>query len=137
MFGLLSSSQDVYDRVEYLSSLGKTQTAAVKRDADIGVAEAERDAGIRVGEASVFLLLTDVTLWNHQTALNPSFCFCFSQEAECKKEMMDVKFLADTKMADSKRELEMQKASFNQEVNTKVLRSVDQVKHFIKSPTWW
>lgn len=42
------------------------------------------------------------------------------QEAECKKEMMDVKFLADTKMADSKRELEMQKASFNQEVNTKV-----------------
>lgn len=42
------------------------------------------------------------------------------QEAECKKEMMDVKFQADTKMADSKRELEMQKAAFNQEVNTKV-----------------
>lgn len=42
------------------------------------------------------------------------------QEAECKKEMMDVKFLADTKMADSKRELELQKAAFNQEVNTKV-----------------
>lgn len=34
--------------------------------------------------------------------------------------MMDVKFQADTKMADSKRELELQKASFNQEVNTKV-----------------
>lgn len=34
--------------MEYLSSLGKTQTAAVQRDADIGVAEAERDAGIRV-----------------------------------------------------------------------------------------
>uniref|UniRef100_A0A3P8WF13 Flotillin n=1 Tax=Cynoglossus semilaevis TaxID=244447 RepID=A0A3P8WF13_CYNSE len=81
------SVSDVYDKVEYLSSLGKTQTAAVKRDADIGVAEAERDAGIR--------------------------------EAECKREMMDIKFLADTKMADSKRELEMQKASFNQEVNTK------------------
>lgn len=44
----LSSGQDVYDKVEYLSSLGKTQTAAVQRDADIGVAEAERDAGIRV-----------------------------------------------------------------------------------------
>ncbi|XP_031712913.1 flotillin-2a isoform X1 [Anarrhichthys ocellatus] len=79
--------KDVYDKVDYLSSLGKAQTAAVQRDADIGVAEAERDAGIR--------------------------------EAECKREMMDVKFLADTKMADSKRELEMQKASFNQEVNTK------------------
>lgn len=34
--------------------------------------------------------------------------------------MMDVKFQADTKMAYSKRELEMQKADFNQEVNTKV-----------------
>ncbi|XP_051786788.1 flotillin-2a isoform X2 [Erpetoichthys calabaricus] len=79
--------KDVYDKVEYLSSLGKTQTAAVQKDADIGVAEADRDAGIK--------------------------------EAECKKEMMDIKFLADTKMADSKRELEMQKASFNQEVNTK------------------
>lgn len=33
---------------------------------------------------------------------------------------MDVKFQADTRMADSKRELEMQKAAFNQEVNTKV-----------------
>ncbi|XP_038140806.1 flotillin-2-like [Cyprinodon tularosa] len=79
--------KDVYDKVDYLSSLGKTQSAAVRRDADIGVAEAERDAGIR--------------------------------EAECKREMMDVKFLADTKMADSKRELELQKAMFNQEINTK------------------
>ncbi|KAJ8257050.1 hypothetical protein COCON_G00192020 [Conger conger] len=79
--------KDVYDKVHYLSSLGKTQTAAVQRDADIGVAEAERDTGIR--------------------------------EAECKKEMLDIKFLADTKMADSKRELELQKAAFNQEVNTK------------------
>lgn len=35
--------------MEYLSSLGKSQTAAVKRDADIGVAQANRDAGIRVG----------------------------------------------------------------------------------------
>ncbi|KAG1951419.1 flotillin-2b [Pimephales promelas] len=83
--------KDVYDKMDYLSSLGKTQTAAVQRDADIGVAEAERDAGIR--------------------------------EAECKKEMMDVKFLADTKMADSKRELELQKAAFNKEVNTKKAES--------------
>lgn len=40
--------QDVYDKVEYLSSLGKAQTAVVQRDAEIGVVEAERDAGIRV-----------------------------------------------------------------------------------------
>ncbi|XP_009949061.1 PREDICTED: flotillin-2 [Leptosomus discolor] len=79
--------KDVYDKVDYLSSLGKTQTAAVQRDADIGVAEAERDAGIR--------------------------------EAECKKEMMDVKFMADTKIADSRRAFELQKAAFSEEVNVK------------------
>ncbi|XP_043574000.1 flotillin-2-like isoform X4 [Chiloscyllium plagiosum] len=79
--------KDVYDKVEYLSSLGKSQTAIVQRDAEIGVAEAERDAGIR--------------------------------EAECKKEAMDVKYSADTMMADSKRAFEMQKAAFNQEINIK------------------
>lgn len=40
--------KDIYDNVQYLSSLGRAQTANVKRDADIGVAEANRDAGIRV-----------------------------------------------------------------------------------------
>ncbi|NWW16059.1 FLOT2 protein, partial [Falcunculus frontatus] len=84
---LLSALPDVYDKVDYLSSLGKTQIAAVQRDADIGVAEAERDAGIR--------------------------------EAECKKEMLDVKFMADTKIADSKRAFELQKAAFTEEVNIK------------------
>lgn len=42
--------KDVFDKVEYLSSLGRSQTAAVKRDADIGVAQANRDAGIREAE---------------------------------------------------------------------------------------
>lgn len=40
--------KDVFDQVEYLASLGKARTAAVKRDADVGVAQANRDAGIRV-----------------------------------------------------------------------------------------
>ena len=31
--------KDVYDKVEYLESLGKAQTSSVKRDADIGVAQ--------------------------------------------------------------------------------------------------
>ena len=39
--------QDVYDSVEYLSSLGKTRAAEVRRDAECGVALAERDAGIK------------------------------------------------------------------------------------------
>ncbi|NXC22089.1 FLOT2 protein, partial [Corythaeola cristata] len=90
---------DVYDKVDYLSSLGKTQTAAVRRDADIGVAEAERDAGIR--------------------------------EAECKKEMLDVKFMADTKIADSKRAFELQKSAFTEEVNIKGAVSLPRVKQVL------
>lgn len=42
--------KDVYDDVQYLTSLGKAQTAAVKRDADVSVAEANRDAGIKEAE---------------------------------------------------------------------------------------
>merc|ERR1719486_1391972 len=42
--------KDVYDNVTYLQSLGKAQTAAVKRDAEIGVAQANRDAAIREAE---------------------------------------------------------------------------------------
>ncbi|XP_015597096.1 flotillin-2 isoform X3 [Cephus cinctus] len=78
--------KDVYDDVEYLASLGKAQTAAVKRDADIGVAEANRDAGIR--------------------------------EAECEKAAMDIKYNTDTKIEDNARLFQLQKANFDQEVNT-------------------
>lgn len=78
--------KDVYDEVEYLSSLGKAQTAMVKRDADAGVAEANRDAGIR--------------------------------EAECQKQAMDVKYSTDTKIEDNARMFKLQKANFDQEINT-------------------
>jgi len=40
--------KDVVDKVDYLSSIGRAQTAIVKKDAAIGVAEAERDSGIVV-----------------------------------------------------------------------------------------
>lgn len=78
--------KDVYDDVQYLSSLGKAQTAIVKRDADSGVAEANRDAGIR--------------------------------EAECEKSAMDVKYATDTKIEDNSRMFKLQKANFDQEINT-------------------
>jgi len=42
--------KEVCDEVDYLDSLGKTQTAKVIQVADIGVAEAERDAGVREAE---------------------------------------------------------------------------------------
>lgn len=78
--------KDVYDEVQYLTSLGKAQTAMVKRDADAGVAEANRDAGIR--------------------------------EAECQKSAMDIKYSTDTKIEDNSRMFKLQKANFDQEVNT-------------------
>ncbi|XP_031551658.1 flotillin-2a-like [Actinia tenebrosa] len=79
--------KDIVDQVQYLDSLGKTQTAKVKRDADIGVAEANRDAGIR--------------------------------EAECQKQKMDVVYQTQTNIADSSKDFQMQKAAFDQEVNTR------------------
>ncbi|XP_018569552.1 flotillin-2 isoform X1 [Anoplophora glabripennis] len=78
--------KDVYDEVQYLASLGKAQTAMVKRDADAGVAEANRDAGIR--------------------------------EAECQKSAMDIKYATDTKIEDNSRMFKLQKANFDQEINT-------------------
>ncbi|XP_066149083.1 flotillin-2 isoform X2 [Euwallacea fornicatus] len=78
--------KDVYDDVQYLTSLGKAQTAIVKRDADAGVAEANRDAGIR--------------------------------EAECQKSAMDIKYSTDTKIEDNSRMFKLQKANFDQEINT-------------------
>lgn len=83
--------KDVYDDVQYLASLGKSQTASVKRDADTGVAEANRDAGIR--------------------------------EAECEKSAMDVKYATDTKIEDNARMFKLQKANFDQEINTAVSSS--------------
>ncbi|CAH1641199.1 unnamed protein product [Spodoptera littoralis] len=83
--------KDVYDDVQYLASLGKAQTAVVKRDADVGVAQANRDAGIR--------------------------------EAECEKSAMDVKYSMDTKIEDNTRLFKLQKAQFDQEVNTAVRRT--------------
>ncbi|XP_066934338.1 flotillin-2-like [Clytia hemisphaerica] len=79
--------KDIEDKVNYLDSLGKTQTAVVRREADIGVAEANRDAGIK--------------------------------EAECDREKQDSRFKADTQIANSSRAYQMEKAAFDQEVNTK------------------
>ena len=63
--------QDVYDSLEYLDSLGKAQTAAVMRDAEIGRAEAERDSGIAVrmpllatwGQAVCVCVCVCVSVW--------------------------------------------------------------------------
>lgn len=43
-----------------------------------------------------------------------------SQEAECEKNAMDVKYSMDTKIEDNTRLFKLQKAQFDQEVNTAV-----------------
>ena len=48
--------------------------------------------------------------------------FSRSQEAECEKARMDTKYAADTKIANSRRQFEMQKANFDMEVNARVSR---------------
>jgi flotillin len=78
--------KDIFDTVQYLDSLGKTQTAEVKKNAQIGAANSTRDAGI--------------------------------SQAEADKARMEAKYAADTLIAKSKHTYEVQKAEFDQEVNT-------------------
>lgn len=42
------------------------------------------------------------------------------QEAECEKSAMDIKYNTDTKIEDNARLYQLQKANFDQEVNTAV-----------------
>ena len=79
--------KEVFDEVDYLASLGKARTAAVKRDANVGVAQAERDAGIR--------------------------------EAECEKAAMDVKYNSETLIEGARRDLNLQKAFFEADINAR------------------
>lgn len=61
--------RDISDNVDYLASLGRTQTANVKRDADIGVAQSNRDAGIREAECEKLAMdvkySTDIQIENN------------------------------------------------------------------------
>ena len=49
--------------------------------------------------------------------------FLVYQEAECEKEKMDVAYQAQTNIADSSREYQMQRAAFDQEVNSRKAES--------------
>lgn len=41
------------------------------------------------------------------------------QEAECQKQKMDIVYQTQTNIADSSKDFQMQKAAFDQEVNTR------------------
>jgi flotillin len=79
--------KDISDGEGYLEALGRPRIAQVKRDADIGEAEATRDATIKSAVAR--------------------------QEGEAAK------FIAETKIAEAQKNYEVQKASYEAEVNRK------------------
>ena len=79
--------QDVYDTVDYLASLGKSQTAAVKRDAEIGVAqvgEIER----KIGQMKAKIVVAQISgmyrdIWDSEKKerkRNKQRNWCFSQQ---------------------------------------------------------
>ena len=86
--------KDVFDECHYLDSLGKAQTAEVKKNADVGVAEANRDAGIRVRllKCSTYILCKKEHVFSTNTKLSKkisflttliNMCLCISEGKKC------------------------------------------------------
>jgi len=104
--------KDVYDSVHYLESLGKSQTAAVKRDARIGEANAERDAGIREAECEKSAMdikcNTAIKIEQHSRLFK-------LQTAEYDKEV-------NTAKAESALAYELQAAKIKQEITSEQIK---------------
>merc|ERR1719481_2389082 len=104
--------KDVYDNVTYLQSLGKAQTAAVKRDADIGVAQANRDAGIREAECQKAAM--DVKFSTDSKIENNSMSFKL-QQANFDTEV-------NTAKAEAQLAYELQAAKIQQKIRTEEMQ---------------
>ncbi|KAK6640550.1 Flotillin-2 [Polyplax serrata] len=104
--------KDVYDDVQYLASLGKSQTAAVKRDADIGVAQANRDAGIREAECEKSAM--DVK-YNTDTKIEDNARMYKLQKANFDKEI-------NTAKAESALAYELQAAKIRQQIRNEEIQ---------------
>merc|ERR1719251_848560 len=104
--------KDVYDNVTYLQSLGKAQTAAVKRDAEIGVAQANRDAGIREAECEKAAM--DVK-YNTDTKIEDNSRAFKLQKAHFDKEV-------NTAKAEAQLAYELQAAKIQQRIKQEELQ---------------
>merc|ERR1712025_768494 len=104
--------KDVYDNVTYLQSLGKAQTAAVKRDAEIGVAQANRDAGIREAECEKAAM--DVK-YNTDTKIEDNSRAFKLQKAHFDKEV-------NTAKAEAQLAYELQAAKIQQKIRTEEMQ---------------
>merc|ERR1719340_517813 len=110
--------KDVYDNVTYLASLGKAQTAAVKRDAEIGVAQANRDAGIREAECEKAAM--DVK-YNTDTKIEDNSRAFKLQKANFDKEV-------NTAKAEAQLAYELQAAKIQQRIRNEEIQMVERKK---------
>merc|ERR1719347_1590345 len=115
--------KDVYDNVDYLSSLGKTQTAAVKRDAEIGVAQANRDAGIREAECEKSAM--DIK-YSTDTKIEDNSRGFKMQKANFDKEVNTAK--AEAQMAYELQAAKIQQRIRNEEIQIQVVERRKQIE---------
>lgn len=115
--------KDVYDNVHYLESLGKTQTANVKRDAEIGVADANRDAGIR--EAECEKLAMDVKYANDTKIEDDRRLFQLEQ-SKFEQEINTAK--AKAELAYSLQEAKIRQRLRNEEVQIDIVERHKQIE---------
>ncbi|ROT77212.1 flotillin-2 [Penaeus vannamei] len=115
--------KDVYDRVDYLASLGKSQTAAVKRDADIGVAQANRDAGIREAEAEKAAM--DVK-YNTDTKIEDNARLYKLQKAQFDREINTAK--AEAQLAYELQAAKTRQKIRNEEISIEVVERRKQIE---------
>lgn len=115
--------KDVYDRVEYLTSLGRSQTAAVKRDADIGVALANRDAGIK--EADCEKTAMDVK-YNTDTKIEDNARMYKLQKAQFDAEVNAAQ--ADSQLAYELQAAKVKQRIRNEEIQIEVVERKKQIE---------
>merc|ERR1719415_192025 len=115
--------KDVYDNVTYLASLGKAQTAAVKRDAEIGVAQANRDAGIREAECEKAAM--DVK-YNTDTKIEDNSRAFKLQKANFDREVNTAK--AEAQLAYELQADKIQQKIRNEEIQIQVVERRKQIE---------
>merc|ERR1712131_406841 len=115
--------KDVYDNVTYLASLGKAQTAAVKRDAEIGVAQANRDAGIREAECEKAAM--DIK-YNTDTKIEDNSRAFKLQKANFDKEVNTAK--AEAQLAYELQAAKIQQKIRNEEIQIQVVERRKQIE---------
>merc|ERR1711875_72433 len=115
--------KDVYDNVEYLKSLGIAQTSQVKRDADIGVAQANRDAGIRSAECQKAAM--DVKFSTDSKIENNSMNFKL-QQANFDTEVNTAK--AEAQLAYELQAAKIQQKIRNEEIQIQVVERRKQIE---------